>query len=120
MNKNIILALSVLLSFPVYAEVTAITMEKQEAPKLPIVNWVSHPGEEIKIENGNGAKIMIQITVTGSANAPGVNVTHCGQTTSIKSGSSAICTTNDSANPVTFVSDSTTESAMGTYQITEQ
>lgn len=120
MNKNIVLALASLLSFSAYAEVTSITMEKTANPKLPIVNWVSHPGEEIKIENGNGAKIMIQITVTGSANAPGVTVTHCGQTTSIKSGSSAICTTNDSSNPVTFVSDSTTEASMGTYQITEQ
>lgn len=91
-------------------------------PSLPPVNWVSESfSDVVTIANGSGAALLIQITVAGSesAESPGIKVNNCGTTKTIKAGSSAICTTSDAKNPVSFSSDATTP-ASGTYQIIQQ
>lgn len=89
-------------------------------------NWISHGSSEpVTINNGNGNNLTITITVDGSATAspnasvPGVTVKNCGKTQRIDPGSSAICTTNDAVNPVSFASDSQ-DTATGTYKIEQK
>lgn len=88
---------------------------------FPLVNWVSNSSADVvTIENGEGVPLVIQITVTGNANSPGIRIENCGKTDSIKAGSSAICTSTDAHNPVTFNSDNSSKAATGTYQVTKQ
>lgn len=98
----------------------AVTAAPPVKSAFPLIQWTASKSEPVKIENGNGANLMIQITVSGTDNSPGIIVQNCGKTTYVKAGSSAICTSNDANNPVMFASDSALEPAMGTYQITEK
>ena len=88
---------------------------------FPLATWVSKSSNDaFTIQNGAGITIVVMITVNGvSPNDPGVNVKNCGTTAHINAGSSAVCTTNDSANPVTLNSDSA-KPATGTYQIKQR
>ncbi|MBX3709704.1 MAG: hypothetical protein KIT56_05125 [Gammaproteobacteria bacterium] len=91
-------------------------------PMVPI-NWSSNDStEEITIHNGSGNNLTITITVdknNASDVSPGVNIKNCGETKHIDAGSSAICTTNDPSNPVSFSSDSQTAKAAGTYIVNQ-
>lgn len=100
----------------------------QAVPPASVVNpptpWVSkNSTDEVTINNGNGNKLTITINVDKNANATnpaGVNIKNCGDTTHIDAGSSAVCTTSDSGNPVTFSSDSPTVKVTGNYIIKQQ
>jgi hypothetical protein len=91
------------------------------SPSFPQANWVSkNSSDQFSIQNGAGTPIVIEINVGGSGpNASGVNIKNCGETTHINAGSSTICSTNDSKNPVTLSSDGN-NAAYGTYQIKPQ
>jgi hypothetical protein len=89
---------------------------------FPETGWISKSSTDpITIQNAQGLPIVIVIKVTGiGSTVPGINVKNCGSTTHVDPGSSAICTTNASANPVTISSDSSARPASGTYQIKQQ
>lgn len=116
MNKNLMAAL-LFLYLPL-----ALAQTSPEKPSFPPVNWVSNgSSDEVTIQNGNGAHLIIQINVIGNqdARAPGIDIKNCGKTTHVKAGSSAICTTSDAVDPVTFSSESN-DTATGTYQIKQE
>lgn len=130
MKKMNLISIAIIVFFPVFsmaAETKAQVIPGPaapttvvETPELP-VNWVSHSSSEpVTINNGNGNSLTITINVAASTipnvTVPGVNVKNCGQTKHIDAGSSAICTTHDAANPVSFASDSQ-NTASGTYQV---
>lgn len=82
------------------------------------IAWVSQSGDDvISFPNGTGATLVIQITVSSNANKTGVNVTNCGTTTHIGSGSTATCVTRDASNPVSFVTDNAAKSVSGYYVV---
>ncbi len=118
MKKTIALTACLLASSffsTTYADDTSVS-----APNSPLVEWSSASSDDkIKIDNSSGANLSIQITVNGSDTSPGITVQNCGDTTTIQAGSTAICVTSDSDNPVTFASDNQSISASGTYQITQ-
>lgn len=95
------------------------------------VKWISkNSTDTITINNGNGNILTISINVdkpappstssSSPATIPGVNLTNCGDTKHIDAGSSAVCTTKDASNPVSFSSDSPTFAASGSYIITQR
>lgn len=89
---------------------------------FPMMSWSSKsPTDWVTIQNGNGAAIMVMITVSGSVadHTPGINVRNCGKTTYLTPGSTAICLTNDDKNPIAFSSESALQNVIvsGTYQI---
>jgi len=85
------------------------------------ISWISkNSTDEVTINNGNANKLTITINAdksSNTANTAGVNIKNCGNTTHIDAGSSAVCTTNDASNPVSFSSDSQIYKASGTYVI---
>jgi hypothetical protein len=82
----------------------------------PLTHWLSkNVDDPISIQNGAGIQLNIPITV--DKGGAGVTVKNCGTTTHIDAGSSTMCSTNDSKNPVTLTSDSGTVAATGTYQM---
>jgi hypothetical protein len=87
---------------------------------FPVTKWYSkNANDEVVIKNGTGDMLTIFISVDDSdANnqLSGISVDNCGTTQHVDAGSSAICSTVDATNPVTFSSDSTNP-ASGTYQI---
>lgn len=115
--KTIFLAITLLIPALVQAQTS-----EAEKTTFPIVTWISKSSTDpVTIQNGAGTPIIIMINVFGGgSNAPGVNVSNCGTTTTIKAGSSTVCETNDSANPVTLSSDSSVSPAKGTYQIKQK
>lgn len=115
---KIIIVILQLLMISTLASAQTAALEMKSA--FPLIQWTASKSEPVKIENGNGTNLTIQITVSGTENSPGIILQNCGKTTNIKAGSSAICTTSDANNPVMFASDSALEPAMGTYQITEK
>jgi hypothetical protein len=102
-----------------------IVVEQPTAPPVAssqLIPWASNGGsDKVTIENGNGASLNIVINVNDDASPDpaGINVQNCGDTKHIDAGSSAICVTSDSKNPVMFSSDEE-YAATGTYQITQQ
>jgi len=124
--KKILLAMLTVVSMTAnvlsYAETQAI-MTPGPAPKdttalsFQPTAWVSkNSTDNVIVHNGNGGSLVIEIIVSGSApNAPGVTIKNCGSTTTIKAGDSAICSSDDPANPVTFSSDNQNLPASGTY-----
>lgn len=94
---------------------------KIEVPPEPVL-WVSkNSNDVITINNGNGNSLTITINVDKNPmagnNVPGISINNCGDTRHIDAGSSAVCSTNDAANPVNFNSDNATTAASGTYTI---
>lgn len=95
-----------------------------------VVNWISKGAfDNVIIENGNSQQLTIQvsvdktITIQGAKKdtvSAGINIKNCGDTTHLDPGSSAICSSTDKQNPVTFSSDNESSLATGTYQVTTQ
>jgi len=111
MNRILCFIISIAFSMSLYAQ----TVEK---PVLPSINWTSRDSrDEVTINNGTGKPMTVQITVIQNADndAPGIDITNCGNTTHIDAGSTAICI-SDGSNPITFESDSAALTN-GTYQI---
>lgn len=82
------------------------------------IAWTSAgAGDVVSFQNGTGALLVIQITVDNNATKTGVNITNCGSTTHINSGSTAICVTKDPSNPVSFVTDNPTNTTSGVYSV---
>lgn len=121
MKQILPMTLALLTISSVYAQNTTIITDKDL-----VTRWESNrsdpraaPGSDvITIQNGNGANIQVIITVdkTGS----GITVKNCGTTTKIEAGSTAICTTSDSVNPINFTASDPNRIASGTYQIKPQ
>jgi hypothetical protein len=84
-----------------------------------IVHWITkNSAQPITVQNGTGAYLIVVITVDDlEPNSPGIHIKNCGTTTHVDSGSSVICATRDSANPVTFVSDTVNKTASGVYHV---
>lgn len=81
------------------------------------VNWTSKNSNDVlTIYNGSSIKTYVVILVNGSNKSPGIFLTNCGKVKHITAGNSVICDTGDSANPVSFSSDSNT-AASGIYAI---
>lgn len=82
------------------------------------VRWISGSANDvISFQNGTGALLVIQITVDNNQGRIGVNVSNCGTTTHINSGSTAICVTKDASNPVSFVTDNANNLTSGVYSV---
>lgn len=126
--KNIVCIL-----FIVFLSVVNVTFAVEQAlivsPSPVSVKWISkNSSDEITIHNGNGFRIMITINVDHAVhgaqatgvNQLGVNIKNCGDTKHIDAGSSAVCITRDSANPVRFSSDSQSHAVSGTYSINQK
>ncbi len=124
MKKNLILIAATTMALfalnVMAADVIVPVTVAKEKPNFPLVEWSAAPGVDVKIENGSGASLIAQITVHGTEGSAGIKLVNCGDTLFIKAGSSAICTTRDPKNPVTFSSDSATDTATGTYQVRQQ
>jgi hypothetical protein len=134
--KKILLAASIVFSITAvvsYAQTQAVMTESpeqaqnlQNANSMPLSfqtkKWVSkNPTDEIIIQNGSSDALVIDITVDKTTpKSAGLMVKNCGSTTAIAAGNSAICSTHDAANPVTFSSDSSNTPASGSYQIKRQ
>src|SRR5258708_7182458 len=114
MNKVLMVSLisaAVFTSTFVNAQTTVV-----EKFSFPLVNWLSkNINDDIKIENGTSAAIVVQINV--DKNSANIIIKNCGETSQIKAGSTAICLTNDAKNLVSFSSDNSTHPAFGNYQI---
>ena len=84
--------------------------------------WKSkNANDSFTIQNGAGTMLTIVISVDNAGpHADGVTVSNCGSTTFIKAGSSTVCQTNDSADPVTLTSNSVSLPSSGTYQIKQK
>lgn len=121
MKKFIPMFVVLLATSKVCAQNTTIVTDKDL-----VTRWESNksdptaaPGSDvITIQNGNGANIQVIITVDKIGS--GINVKNCGTTTYIEAGSTAICTTSDSVNPVNFTASDPNKIASGTYQIKPQ
>ncbi|VVC74975.1 hypothetical protein AQUSIP_02490 [Aquicella siphonis] len=124
MNKFIKMSQVMLLMLAMgaaHAQISSVT--NVITPSAP-TDWSSkNSNDVVTINNGTGNLLTITITVTKPAtsqpNPAGVNINNCGDTKHIDAGSTAICTTNDSNNPVNFSSDSQTDAASGTYVIAQ-
>jgi hypothetical protein len=112
MYKKIFFILLMVMFDSVYAEIS-VTTDQRPIP------WTSkNSTDEVTINNGNGNRLTITINVDKNLNITsptGVNVKNCGNTSHIDAGSTAICTTIDASNPVSFSSDSPTNKVSGTY-----
>ncbi len=86
---------------------------------FPPVDFSSqNSNDPVVIANGSGVPLLIVITLPGSGQSfPGVNILNCGNTTHLSAGSTAICSNNDSNNPVTLTAESDNKPVKGTYQI---
>ena len=118
--KNLLLVSLMTTSMSLYAQIT-LEQPQPVASSKPIP-WASNGGsDKVTIENGNSANLNIVINVNDDASSDpaGINVINCGDTSHIDAGSSAVCMTSDSKNPVIFNSDKEYP-ATGTYQITQQ
>lgn len=124
--KNVVLPVAfILLAQASYAEVGQTTV----ITSGQTTSWTSKSSADVvTINNGTGKKLTITINVDKPASPqandttwspPGVNVNNCGDTKHIDAGSSAVCTTSDSLNPVNFSSDSNTIPASGKYNISQ-
>lgn len=117
----IVLLISACVSFVAFAQ--PIIAQKE----FPPVRWLSKGTfDMVKIDNPNNQALIIQIavdkiiTVEGAAKdtvSAGINLKNCGNTTHLDPGSSVICNTSDSVNPVQFGSDSEQKLATGSYQV---
>jgi hypothetical protein len=111
-----LLASGVMFNSVIMAQEVNVVAQTSFAP----VTWVSKDASnEVTIQNQSGQTFTITINVNASAipKKGGVDVRNCGSVGHINAGSSAICTSSDSQNPVTLKSDSATDSASGTYQM---
>lgn len=94
---------------------------KIEVPPEPTFWSSKNSNDIVTINNGNANHLTITINVDKNPiagnNVPGVTINNCGDTKHIDAGSSAVCSTNDPANPVNFSSDNATSAASGTYII---
>lgn len=112
---------TLLLAAPLsYAQVSTSVTSPTETTTS--VQWVSKDSNDpVTIANGTGLALTIQIMVNASPNkVGGIDVKNCGDTSHVDAGSSAICSTNDASNPVSFASESATEPASGTYTVSKK
>jgi hypothetical protein len=130
MKKISLLLFSLLLLLTTNAFVLAETVVSAVV-QTPI-QWISKTSSDvITINNGNSNDLTITINVNkppviivnnnvinnNQGNIPpGINIKNCGDTKHIEAGSSAICSTNDASNPISFSTDSQTP-VTGTYII---
>ncbi len=115
--------LASVFSLGILASAHAANLVQTASEPFPTVNWTSkNAAEEVTIQNGTGASLVIQIKVKSdpTLKLTGVDVKNCGETVHINAGNSAVCTTNDPKNPVTLKSDSMNAPASGEYQTKQQ
>lgn len=113
--KKIILIMGLITSLTT-SFVSAQSETSTDKSAEPLTHWLSkNIDDPVSIQNGAGIQLNIPITV--DKGGAGVSVKNCGTTTHIDAGSSTMCSTNDSKNPVTLTSDSGTVAATGTYQM---
>lgn len=117
--KRLMLVLCALpLAMSLYAQEVSVPTTIVNSPSA--ISWVSKDTTDVvTINNGTGSPINVTITVMSDTakKLSGINIVNCGQTTHVDAGSSAICGSSDSNNPVKFNSDSPTDPASGTYEI---
>ncbi|GEM_PF-4172450 len=92
-----------------------------------LISWSSKDANDVvTIQNGAGTPMVIEISVNnGGLTAAGITIKNCGTTAEVKAGSSAVCTTADAKNPVSFSNSSMMASgatsknpiATGSYKI---
>lgn len=117
MKKQVVIGLFLFFSYLIANAQSEVKVDNG----FPPTTWISkNTKDEVTIHNDSGAALKIDITVSNKGfNPAGINVNHCGTTTHIGPGSSAICVTSDPSSPVSFSSDSVNpnEVATGTYVI---
>jgi len=85
---------------------------------FPQKNWSSTSANDVvTITNSSGYRMVVIITVGGTGNETGINLTNCGTTTSVAAGDTVICPVNDSRNPVSIVTSNVNKPVSGTYQL---
>jgi hypothetical protein len=89
---------------------------------FPPSNWVSlGTNDTVTVQNGAGIAIVVFISVDRvNVNSPGINISNCGTTTHVDAGSSTVCSTHDSTNPITFSSEKDGKRATGNYQVKQE
>src|SRR5262245_39543111 len=118
--KRIIL-LSICFTFALTFVYAQYNQQTSIPTVTPPTTWTSKDStEEVTINNGSGSLLTITINVDkniNELNPAGINIINCGNTTHVDAGSTAICTTSDSTNPVIFSSDNPTKGTSGTYTV---